>query len=93
MNLEVIQTAISTLGFPIVITIALMWFVWKLWNKTQEQNDKREMRLYEVIATAQVQNDTLSKTNEKFVLVLNTYKEDLKSIKDDVSDIKTQIKL
>ena len=93
MNLEVIQTAISTLGFPIVITIALMWFVWKLWNKTQEQNDKREMRLYEVIATAQVQNDTLSKTNEKFVLVLNTYKEDLKSIKDDVADIKTQIKL
>ena len=91
MNLEVIQTAISTLGFPIVITIALMWFVWKLWNKTQEQNDKREMRLYEVIATAQVQNDTLSKTNEKFVLVLNTYKEDLKSIKDDVADIKTQL--
>ena len=91
MNLEVIQTAISTLGFPIVITIALMWFVWKLWNKTQEQNDKREMRLYEVIATAQVQNDTLSKTNEKFVLVLNTYKEDLKSIKDDVADIKQQL--
>ena len=91
MNLEIIQTAISTLGFPIVITIALMWFVWKLWNKTQEQNDKREMRLYEVIATAQVQNDTLSKTNEKFVLVLNTYKEDLKSIKDDVADIKQQL--
>lgn len=93
MNLEVIQTAISTLGFPIVIAIALMWFIWKLWNKTQEQNDKREMRLYEVIANAQVQNDALSKTNEKFVLVLNTYKDDLKSIKEDVADIKTQIKL
>lgn len=91
MNLEVIQTAISTLGFPIVIAIALMWFIWKLWNKTQEQNDKREMRLYEVIATAQVQNDALSKTNEKFVLVLNTYKDDLKSIKDDVADIKQQL--
>ena len=91
MNLEVIQTAISTLGFPIVIAIALMWFIWKLWSKTQEQNDKREMRLYEVIATAQVQNDALSKTNEKFVLVLNTYKDDLKSIKDDVADIKQQI--
>lgn len=91
MNLEVIQTVISTLGFPIATAIALMWFVWKLWNKSQEQNDKREMKLYEVIATAQVQNETLSKTNEKFVVVLNTYKDDLKSIKDDVADIKTQI--
>lgn len=92
MDLNVIQTAISTLGFPIVITCALMWFIWKLWNKTQMQNDKREMKLYEVIATAQVQNETLSKTNEKFVVVLNTYKDDLKSIKDDVADIKTQLK-
>lgn len=91
MNLEVVQTVISTLGFPIATAIALMWFVWKLWNKSQEQNDKREMKLYEVIATAQVQNETLSKTNEKFVVVLNTYKDDLKSIKDDVADIKTQI--
>ena len=91
MDLNVIQTAISTLGFPIVMAGTMMWFIFKLWNKQQDQNDKREMRLYEVIATAQVQNDTLSKTNEKFVLVLNTYKDDLKSIKEDVADIKTQI--
>ena len=91
MSLEVFQTAISTLGFPIVMAVTMMWFIFKLWNKQQDQNDKREERLYEVIATAQVQNDALSKTNEKFVLVLNTYKDDLKSIKEDVADIKQQI--
>lgn len=92
MDLGAIQTAISTLGFPIVIAGALMWFIWKLWNKTQDQNDKREAKLYDVIATSQKQNDELSKTNASFVSILSTYKTDLDSIKEDVADIKTQIK-
>lgn len=92
MDLGAIQTAISTLGFPIVIAGALMWFIWKLWNKTQDQNDKREAKLYDVITTSQKQNEELSKTNASFVTILSTYKTDLDSIKDDVADIKTQIK-
>lgn len=91
MDVGTIQTAISTLGFPIVIAGALMWFIWKLWDKTQEQNDKREEKLYGVIATSQKQNEELSKTNASFVAVLSTYKKDLEEIKTDVADIKQQL--
>ena len=91
MDLNVIQTAISTLGFPIVIAIALMWFIWKLWNKTQEQNEERESKLYEVLGKAQEQNERLAQTNSEFVSVLNAYKSDLETIKDDVKDIKSQL--
>jgi predicted negative regulator of RcsB-dependent stress response len=91
LDLNAIQTAISTLGFPIVIAIALMWFIWKLWNKTQAQNEQRENKLYEVIGKAQAQNERLSATNSEFVSVLNAYKDDLQTIKNDVSDIKQKI--
>lgn len=91
MDLNTIQTAISTLGFPIVIAIALMWFIWKLWNKSQTQNETRENKLYEIVEKAQEQNKELSKTNSEFVSVLNAYKDDLETIKNDVSDIKTKL--
>lgn len=91
MDLGVIQTAISTLGFPIVIAGACMWFIWKLWNKQQEQNDKREEKLYLVISTAQSQNLKLSETNASFISVLENYKTDLDTIKDDVAVIKQSI--
>ncbi len=90
MDLNTIQTAISTLGFPIVMVVALGWFIWKLWTKSQEQNETRENKLYEVINKAQSQNDALSNTNAQFVSILNTYKSDLETIKDDVQEIKTK---
>ena len=91
MDLNVIQSAISTLGFPVVISIALMWFIWNLWTKTQEQNQVRESKLYEVLGKAQEQNERLAQTNSEFVSVLNAYKSDLETIKDDVKDIKSQL--
>lgn len=91
MDLTGIQTLITTLGFPIFCVLAMGWFITKLWNKSQEQNEKREDKLYGVIDNAQVQNKELSKTNAEFVNVLNAYKNDLDTIKSDVKDIKTQI--
>lgn len=92
MDVNSVQTAISTLGFPIVIAIALMWFIWKLWNKSQEQNEKREDKLYLVINKSQIQNEKLSETNSAFVEILKNYKSDLDTIKSDVSEIKQQLK-
>ncbi len=91
MDLSVWQTAITTLGFPIVCVIAMGWFITRLWNKSQEQNEKREEKLYEVISKAQSQNEVLSKTNSEFVSVLTAYKLDLETIKNDVKDIKSQL--
>lgn len=93
MDLNTIQTAISTLGFPIVMVIALGWFIWKIWNKSQEQNDVRESKLYEVIAKAQTQNERLSATNSEFVKILTDYKSDLDTIKNDVAEIKSATQL
>lgn len=91
MNFESIQTAVTTLGFPIVMVLALCWFIKCLWDKSQEQNEKREDKLYTVIAKAQEQNEKLSQTNSEFVAVLTTYKTDLDEIKNDVSDIKAKL--
>lgn len=90
MDLNTVQTAISTLGFPIVMVIALGWFIWKLWTKSQEQNEKREDKLYQVIEKAQEQNEELSDTNSQFIKVLTDYKTDLETIKNDVAVIKSQ---
>jgi len=92
MDLNIIQQLITTLGFPIFCVIAMVLFISKLWNKSQEQNEKREEKLYEVISKAQIQNEQLSNTNAEFVKVLNEYKTDLETIKTDVADIKQQIR-
>ena len=91
MDYNTLQTAISQLGFPIVMVIAMAYFIWKLWEKSQQQNENREEKLYSVISKAQEQNEKLSATNAEFVQVLTSYKDDLDDIREDVSEIKTQI--
>lgn len=92
MDAGTIQTLISTLGFPIVCVLFLGWFIWKIWTRQQEQNEKREDKLYSVLADAQETNEKLSRTNAEFVSVLNSYKSDLEEIKEDVSEIKQNMK-
>jgi len=91
VDYNALQTAISQLGFPIIMVIAMAFFIWKLWEKSQQQNENREEKLYSVISKAQEQNEKLSATNAEFVQVLTSYKDDLDDIREDVSDIKTQI--
>ena len=88
MDLNVIQQAISTFVFPIACVIFLAWFIWKIWNQQQDQNQSREEKLYEYLGRANALNEQLTKTNSDFVQVLNTYKSDLETIKNDVTEIK-----
>lgn len=90
--MESIQNAISTFGFPITCVIFLGWFIWKLWIRQQEQNEKREEKLYTFITDAQTVNEKLTQTNADFVTVLNTYRADLDEIKSDVTEIKDNMK-
>ena len=92
MDINTIQTLITSLGFPIVCVIALGWFIYKAFEKFTAQSEKREEKLYTVIAQAQETNERLSKTNAEFVAVLNTYKSDLEDIKADVTEIKENMK-
>ena len=92
MDVNTIQTLVTTLGFPICVCVALGWFIYKAFEKFTAQSEKREEKLYTVIAQAQETNERLSKTNAEFVTVLNTYKSDLDDIKADVSEIKENMK-
>lgn len=92
MDVNTIQTAISTLGFPIVCVLFLGWFIWKIWMSQQDQNKEREDKLYEYIGKAQAVNEQLTKTNSEFVEVLHSYKSDLDTIKNDVTEIKQNMK-
>lgn len=92
MDVNTIQTAISTLGFPIVCVLFLGWFIWKIWMSQQDQNKEREDKLYEYIGKAQAVNEQLTKTNSEFVEILHSYKSDLDTIKNDVTEIKQNMK-
>ena len=48
--------------------------------------------LYEYIGKAQTVNEQLTKTNSEFVEVLHSYKSDLDTIKNDVTEIKQNMK-
>ena len=92
MDINTVQTLITSLGFPIVCVIALGWFIYKAFEKFTAQAENREEKLYTVIAQAQETNERLTQTNAEFVSVLNTYKSDLDEIKADVTEIKENMK-
>ena len=92
MDVNTVQTLITSLGFPICVCIALGWFIYKAFEKFTAQSEKREEKLYTTIAQAQETNERLTQTNAEFVSVLNTYKSDLEDIKADVSEIKENMK-
>lgn len=92
MDVNTVQTLITSLGFPIVCVIALGWFIYKAFEKFTAQAENREEKLYTTIAQAQETNERLTQTNAEFVSVLNTYKSDLEDIKADVSEIKENMK-
>ena len=64
---QMVEHAITTLGFPIVCVVFLGWFVWKIWLRQQEQNEKREEKLYACITEAENLNKQLIETNSEFM--------------------------
>ena len=92
MDLNTIQNLIASEGFPIVVCLALGWFIYKVFERYTTQSEKREEKLYEIIAEAHVTNEKMLQTNAEFVGVLETYKTDLVEIKSDVAEIKQNLK-
>ena len=88
---QMIEHAITTLGFPIVCVVFLGWFIWKIWLRQQEQNERREEKLYACITEAENLNKQLIETNSEFMEVLTDYRSDLDEIKQNVNEIKNTI--
>lgn len=91
MDAQTIQQMIATLGFPIVCVIAMGFAMWKIYTRSEDRNEQREEKLYDVLSKAQIQNEELSNTNARFISILETYKTDIDEIKTDVLDIKNTL--
>lgn len=92
MDVNTIQNLIASVGFPIVCVIALGWFIYRIFEKYTANAEKREEKLYSFIVEAQATNEKLLETNAGFVGVLDAYKTDLVEIKNDVAEIKQNLK-
>lgn len=77
MELGVILEAIATVGFPIVMVLALGFFVYKLWQQSAE----REKTLLEEITENRL-------INKKFAEIIAGYEITLGDIKSDIRDIR-----
>ena len=102
MEFGVIVELISTVGFPIALVIVLGVFIFKIYTdqqkarvEAQEQNEKnmaavqarckeREEKLYEEIKANR-------EVNAQAIATISMYAESLKSMKQDINEIKTDI--
>lgn len=80
MDTAAIIEIISTLGFPIACVVAMGAFVWKLYKRSEDREDKL---MIEIGKTREV--------NEKAIDTIAHYSEKLDAIQKDISDIKTDI--
>jgi hypothetical protein len=71
---------IPTVGFPIVCVVALGWFVYRIYKRSEEREDKLLTELTET-----------RKVNEKAIETIAKYAENLEVIQQDISQIKTDI--
>ena len=83
MDFAVIVELITTLGFPIVCVLALGWFVWKIYKRSE----KREDTLLIEIGKMREVNAQAIETIAHYAEKLDTIQEDIKEIKADVSVI------
>jgi chromosome segregation ATPase len=78
---------ISSLGFPIVICLALCYFIYKLW----EQSVAREEKLMAEITENRLVNEKAVETIAKFAERFTHIEEDVTEIKNDVVLIKDKL--
>lgn len=95
MDLAAISSLISTVGFPIAAAIAMAWFIYQVFKKTTEQQEKN---MEKVQARCKEREDILykeidknRKINEKAIETIAHYAEKLDTIQSDINEIKTDI--
>lgn len=95
MDVAAITSLISTVGFPIAAAIAMAWFIYQVFKKTTEQQEKN---MEKVQARCKEREDILykeidknRKINEKAIETIAHYAEKLDTIQSDIKDIKTDI--
>ena len=80
MDITTITELIASLGLPIVLVLAMGWFIYQLWKQSVAREEKL---MSELTATRLV--------NEKALDTIAEYAEKLGVIENDVAEIKAVI--
>lgn len=95
MEIGVIVETISTLGFPIALTLACVWFFYKIYTWQREDAKEREIKDRETIerfsGIIAKNSEALVKNGEALQQVadkLNDVDEKINNLQHDVNEIK-----
>ena len=86
MDIEIITELITSLGFPIACVIAMGAFIFHIYKKSEDREDKLMNELEE---NRKINAEAIS-TIGKYAESLETIEEDIKIIKDDLNVIMNQ---
>ena len=84
MEVAALIELIPTLGFPIIVCIALGFFVYKLWQQSAEREDK----LFQELSESRAINGKFAEIIAEYEVKLDEIKSDVKEIKNDITEIK-----
>ena len=87
MDIALITELVASLGFPIVVVIALGWFIYQVYKKSEAREDKL---MNEISETRNV-NATAIATIAKFAENLDVIQRDVNEIKEDILVISKKI--
>ena len=93
MDISTVEGLITSIGFPIFCVLALGFFIYKSYEQIEKRNERREEKLYSMLANSQSAIDNAIETNAKFVAQLESMQSNVNRISDDVDDIKEYLKL
>ena len=82
MEFGALGELIATLGFPIACVIALGWFVWKIYQRSEIRED-----------TLMTEIGKMREINEQAIHTIGQYAEKLETIQEDVKEIKTDLNI
>lgn len=80
MDIALFVELLSSVGFPIVCVIALGWFVYKIYKRSEVREDELRVEISEN-----------RRINEKFADIISKYSNELTEIKEDVKEIKEDL--
>lgn len=82
MDMSTIGEIIATLGFPITCVIALGWFVWNIYKRSEVRED-----------TLMVEIGKMREVNAQAIETIAHYAERLDTIQEDVKEIKSDLNI
>ena len=80
MDITIFTELIATLGFPIACVVAMGAFVWKIYKKSEDREDKL---MADIAETREI--------NSKAIETIAHYTEKLDIIQADINDIKNTL--